>query len=65
MSTRLAQSDGVELVQFAGGTERGLCVQIAVEVPGDERGQSTYIIQLTRTQAGFVRDELTKWMATT
>ncbi len=54
MSKDLAHAYGVHVTSFAGGVGRGPCVQI---------DDADNVIQLTRVQAEFVRDVLSKWLA--
>lgn len=61
MSKELAMAHDVHIGSFVGGIERGPCVQ--VEVTDGLGANADYgIVQLTRTQAEFVRDVLTKWL---
>jgi hypothetical protein len=71
VSKELAEMHGVHIASFAGGIERGPCVQIVVTDDRDAnrrpgpplRVYADYgIVQLTRVQAEFVRDVLTKWL---
>ena len=61
MSTELARAYDVQITSFAGGRGRGACVQIDVD---DQRGANVDFgaVQLTRTQAEFVCDVLSKWL---
>lgn len=58
MSRELANAHGVAITSFAGGVNRGPCVQIDL----DDAPVTWRTIQLTRTQAEFVRDVLSKWL---
>lgn len=61
MSTQLANAHDVEVSSFAGGRERGPCISVS---NSDGKGANPDYgqVELTRTQAEFVRDVLTKWL---
>jgi hypothetical protein len=61
MSKELANAHDVVIGSFAGGVNRGPCVQVEV-TDGEGANEDYGIVQFTRTQAEFVRDVLSKWL---
>jgi len=59
MSTTIYEDGGLTITQFAGGRERGVCVQID-NVNVADSGLDA--VQLTRAQAETVVTALAKWL---
>lgn len=59
MSKLLAEAYDVTVTSFAGGKDRGPCVQIDA---GQNGQNNVSYVQLTREQAEFTRDVLSKWL---
>ena len=60
MSTSLYEDGELQIVSFAGGKGRGVCVQIYVHK--DELTPNYAIVDITRTQAETVVRVLAKWL---
>lgn len=62
MSTNLkSHAPGVSLTRFAGGVERGVCIQISMDASQEDRqnGQFARYVQLTKAQAAALAADLT------
>lgn len=55
MSTDLGLFDGIQVTQFAGGVNRGICIQLTNTRNGE-------FIQLTRSQASEISIVLGRWI---
>lgn len=56
MSTELGEFDGIALTQFAGGKDKGICVQVT--------GSGGDFVHLTLEQARWLRNRLDVWVST-